>query len=150
MSISKVDFPPPETPVTQVNTPKRNFRRDVLQIVGARPRDLDHPVLVDPPAPSGNGDLLQADEILAGQRARIGHDLARRPLRDHLAAMDAGTRPDIDDVIRRMDRVFVMLDDDHGIADISEMNQRLEKPRIVALMQPDRGLVENIEHAGQS
>ena len=28
--------------------------------------------------------------------------------------------------------------------------QRFQEPRIVALVQPDRGLVEHVEHAGQA
>jgi hypothetical protein len=48
------------------------------------------------------------------------------------------------------DRVLVMLDDDHGIADVAQVPQRIQQPGIVALMQADRRLVEHVEHAGQA
>ena len=43
-----------------------------------------------------------------------------------------------------------MLDHEHGVAHVAQRFQRLEQPRIVALMQADRGLVQHIEHAGQA
>ena len=73
-----------------------------------------------------------------------------RALRDDLAAMNAGARPDIDDVIGGEDRILVMLDDDHAVAEVAQPPQRVEQPRIVALMQTDRGLIEHIKHAGEA
>ena len=64
--------------------------------------------------------------------------------------MDAGAGADIDDIIREPDRILVMLDDDHRVADVAQMDERFEKARIVALMQADRRLVEHIEHAGEA
>ena len=72
------------------------------------------------------------------------------PFGDDLAAMDAGAGPDVDDMIGGEDRVLVMFDDDHRIAEIAQPPQRVEQPRIVALMQADRGFVEHVEHAGQA
>ena len=63
--------------------------------------------------------------------------------------MHACRRADVDDIISRHDRVFVMLDDDHGIADIAQVFQRFQQPGIVALVEADRGLVEHVEHAGE-
>jgi hypothetical protein len=40
VSISKVDLPPPETPVTQVKRPS-GIGGDVLQVVAARADDLE-------------------------------------------------------------------------------------------------------------
>ena len=76
-------------------------------------------------------------------------DILRRAFGHDMAAMHARAGPDIDHIIGGHDRVFVMLDDDHRIADVAQPPQRIEQPRIVALMQPDRGLVEHVEHAGQ-
>ena len=42
-----------------------------------------------------------------------------------------------------------MLDHDHGVAEVAQATERIEEARIVALVQPDRRLVEHIEHAGQ-
>ena len=43
-----------------------------------------------------------------------------------------------------------MFDDDHRIADIAQVFQRVEQAGIVALVQTDRGLVEDVENAGKA
>ena len=98
---------------------------------------------------SGIGDLARAGEILAGERVRVGHDLGRRALGDDLAAMDAGGRADVDDVVGLADGVLVMLDDDDRVAEVAEVPERVEQAGVVALVQADRRLVEDVEHAGQ-
>ena len=74
---------------------------------------------------------------------------AGRALGDDLAAMDAGGRADVDDVVGLADRVLVVLDDDHGVAEVAQVLERVEQAGVVALVQADRGLVEDVEHAGQ-
>ena len=80
----------------------------------------------------------------------LRHDVLGRALGDDLAAVDAGGRADVDDVVGRADRVLVVLDDDHGVAEVAQVAQRLEQARVVALVQADRRLVEHVEHAGQA
>jgi hypothetical protein len=72
---------------------------------------------------------------------------AGSPLEDHLAAMLAGARPEVDDPVRRPDGLLVMLDDDDGVAEIAEPPERREQLAVVALVQTDRRLVEHVEHA---
>ena len=71
-------------------------------------------------------------------------------MRDHLAAMLAGARPHVDDVVGVADRVLVMLDDEHGVAEVPEPLQRHQQPVVVALVQADARLVEHVEHARQA
>ena len=80
----------------------------------------------------------------------VGGDLRRRPLGDDLAAVNARAGPDVDDVIGGENRVLVMLDDDHRVAEFAQAPQRVQEARVVALVQADRGLVEHIEHAGEA
>ena len=68
---------------------------------------------------------------------------------DHLTAVLAGTRADVDDPVGRGDGVLVVLDDDEGVAEVAQPGQRLDEPVVVALVQADRGLVEDVEHADQ-
>ena len=56
---------------------------------------------------------------------------------DHLAAVHAGTRPDIDNMVRIADRVFIVLDYQDGIAQITEVNERAQQAFIIPLMEPD-------------
>jgi hypothetical protein len=67
-----------------------------------------------------------------------------------VAAMDAGAGAHIDDIIGGADRILVMFDDDHGVAEIAQALERDEQPIIVALVQADRGLVEDVEHAREA
>ena len=42
-----------------------------------------------------------------------------------------------------------MLDDDEGVADVAEVGERVDEPLVVALVQADRGLVEDVEDADE-
>ena len=86
---------------------------------------------------------------MSGQRIGIGLDFLGRPLGDDLAAVHARPGADVDDIVGGEDRVLVVLDDDDGVAELAQALERLQEPRVVALMQPDRRLVEHIEHAGE-
>jgi len=94
---------------------------------GPRTPHPDRPSRFRRPASFRHGDLLQSDEILAGQRGGIGHDRGRFALRYDLTAMDSGAGTHVHDVIRRADRLFVMLDHDHGVAQIAQPQQRLQQ-----------------------
>src|ERR1700679_1691720 len=85
------------------NTPPRARFRD------AGPGDSRHVV-------SWRGQ--HASEVLAGRASRVGRDLLRRTGRDDLAATVTTTRTQVDDVVRGLEDVEVVLDDDHGVAGI--------------------------------
>ena len=63
--------------------------------------------------------------------------------------MLAGARPEIDDVVGGPYCFFVVLDDDDGVAEVAKARQRGQQLAVVALVQPDRGFVEHIQHAGE-
>ena len=73
-----------------------------------------------------------------------------RALRDDVAAVDAGAGADVEHVVGGADGVLVVLDHDHGVAEVAQPLQRFEQARVVALVQPDRRLVEHVEHAGEA
>ena len=79
----------------------------------------------------------------------VRHDLFGRALGDDVAAVHAGARAHVDDVIGREDRVAIVLDDDDAVADVDEAPQRFEQARVVARVKADRGLVEHVEHADE-
>jgi hypothetical protein len=84
---------------------------------------------------------------LPGQARRIGHDIFGQAFRHQLAAVNAGARAHVDDVIGGADRLVVVLDHDHRVAEIAQTLQRIQQPFVVALMQPDGRLVQHIQHA---
>ena len=57
--------------------------------------------------------------------------------------------PDVDDVVGHLDRVLVVLDHDHGVAEVAEAHERVDEAVVVALVEADRRLVEHVEHADQ-
>jgi hypothetical protein len=67
----------------------------------------------------------------------------------HPAAVLAGSGPDVDDVVGHLDGVLVVLDHQHGVAQVPEPNQGLDQPVVVPLVEPDRRFVEDVEHAHQ-
>ena len=48
------------------------------------------------------------------------------------------------------DRVLVVLHHDHGVADVAQVLERFQQAGVVALVQADGGLVQHVEHAGET
>ena len=147
--MTSVDLPPPETPVTQVKRPSGTATVTFFRLLPRAPTIFSSLPGAGARRFVGNRHRPLAREIMAGQRRRVGGDLARRSFRDDLAAMHARARPDVDHIVGGEDRVLVVLDHDHGVAEVAQAPQRIEEAGVVALVQADRRLVEDIEHARQ-
>ena len=89
------------------------------------------------------------DRYWPGERTRRAEHLLERARDDDLAAVLPGARTDVDDVVGDPDRLFVVLDDDHRVPEVAQAHQRVDEPLVVALVQPDRRLVEHVQHADQ-
>ena len=63
--------------------------------------------------------------------------------------MNTRAGADIDHMIRRQNGVLVVLDHQHGIAEVAKTLERHQQPLVVLLVQTDGGLVQHVEHAGQ-
>ena len=68
---------------------------------------------------------------------------------DDFPAETAGSGAEVDEVVRRGDGVLVMLDNDEGITLVAEGDERLEEGGIVAGVEADGGLVEDVEDAAE-
>ena len=95
----------------------------------------------------GQTDHAPSHKISAGQRVGTGHDLLGRARADHLATVLASTRAHIDHVVRGANRILVMLNHDHGVANVTQALQRGDQALVIALVQANRRLVQNVEHA---
>ncbi len=145
----KLDLPEPETPVTQVKVPSGMAAVTFLRLLAVAPVRVSFlPVPLRRVGRERDG--AAAGEIIGGQAVLVGEHLVERAAGDHLAAMDAGARAHVDDIIGVADRVLVMLDDDDGVAEIAQAAEGDEQPVIVALVEADAGLVEHVEHAGEA
>ncbi len=90
-----------------------------------------------------------AGEVLAGGRLLHALHLRGRALGDDPPAVFARAGAEVDEVVGGAHRLLVVLDHDHRVAEIAQPLQRGDQLRVVTLVQPDRGLVEDVQHADQ-
>ncbi|MNE60059.1 hypothetical protein D3C80_1551830 [compost metagenome] len=64
--------------------------------------------------------------------------------------MHTRTRTDVDHVVSGADRIFIVLNHNHRIAKVTQMNQRAEQALVIALMQADRRFIQHVHHANQT
>ena len=77
------------------------------------------------------------------------HHLGRGALGHDPAAVHPGARTQIDHVVGLAYRVFIVLDHDHGVAEIAQVHQRVEQALVVALVQADGRLVQDVHDPHQ-
>ena len=59
------------------------------------------------------------------------------------------SRTDVNDVVRDPNGVLVVFDNDQRVAEVSQPQQRLDESLVVALVQTDRGLVQDVEDTNE-
>ena len=135
---------------------------DVLQVVGAGALDLQ-PALAGAgcrgsvgarrgegaasvrPVASRVGESGWAAAELFGQ----GGFLLQRSLQHDLAAEQAGAGAEVDDVVGTAHGVVVVLNHQQRIALLAQLFEGVEQGGVVARVQADGRLVEDVEHAAQ-
>src|SRR5262249_11130401 len=95
-------------------------------------------------------DTARAGEILSGERVWIRLDVVNIALGDDIASMLTRTRPHVDDIVGGAHRLLIVLDDQQRIAQVAPAGQRLDQARVVALVQADTRLIEDVEHTHQA
>ncbi len=128
--------------------PEREARVDVLQVEGARALHHDRFAI----ALATRGRRFERDlpaQQSRGRRVELRH-LGRRPLRDDATAVTPGARADVDEPIGGSQSGVVVLDDDDRVARVAQRSQRAEQTILVACVQADGRLVEDVEHSLQS
>ncbi len=124
--------------------PERDVDVDVAQVVRRRAADLQrsrrcpHRLLEAGPVvemPAGDGG--------AGPQPVDG------ALEHHLATRSAGAGAEIDDVVGDRDRLRLVLDDQHGVALVPQLQQQVVHPLDVVRVQADGGLVEHVGDVGE-
>ena len=140
-------FSRPGDPGDAGHDPQGDVHVNVLEVVGAGPPDAQLPRGLA--ARCRQRDRQAAGQVVAGQRVGMVEDLLGGPLGDHLAAMDAGTRPHVDHMIGLENGLLVVLHHQHGVAEVAQPLEGVEQPPVVALVQADGRLVEDVEDADQ-
>src|SRR4029077_5509521 len=128
---------------------QRDLRGQLREVVAARADDADLPARIRADAQPGHCDTASAREVLAGDRSGVGGDVARCALRHQMTAVRTGARPQVHDVVGLADRLLVVLDNDHRVAEVAQLLERRQQAPVVALVQPDRGLIEDVHDSGE-
>ena len=123
---------------------ERDVDVDVLEVVQVGPAHLER---------SGRPADLRLErgavvEVLAGRGAAAAQtrDVA---LEHDGAAVAPRTRTEVDDVVGDLDHLRLVLDDEHRVALVAQLEQQLVHPLDVVRVQPDRRLVEDVGDVGE-
>ncbi len=105
------------------------------------------------PQPPGRGaHLLLEDgavvQVPPGQRA-AGAQPGDGAGEADGAAGRARAGPEVDDVVGELDERRLVLDDEHGVALVAQLQQEPGDPGHVVRVQPGRRLVEDVRHVGE-
>ena len=95
-----------------------------------------------------DSNFLSSCQIIGRQRLRLEESL-EIALVHHLAALAPRAWTEVDDVVGIPHHLFVVLDDNDGIAAIAQALKGRDKPLVVARVKADRRLVEDIEDASE-
>ena len=63
--------------------------------------------------------------------------------------MNTGAGADIHDPVGAHHGLFIVFYDDERVAEVTHVFQRIDQLGIVALMQTDAGLIQNIQNTGK-
>ena len=79
----------------------------------------------------------RSGKILTGQTFAHTHNFFRSPDGSNISSVNTRTRSQVDKIIRRAERLLVMLYDNNGIPLVAEIRERIDEFLIVALVQSD-------------
>ena len=127
---------------------ERNGDVNILQVVAVRAENGDG-FSVGAAACFGYRDFHLAGKILAGERCGIRGDIFGRARSDEIAAGFSRARTKIHHVIRAANRFFVVLDDQHGVAQVAQRFKSGQQAAVVARVQADGRLVQHVKDAAQ-
>ena len=150
MSLTSVDLPEPDTPVTATKQPSGKSTSMFLQVVLAGAPDREPLVARLAAHARAPGCVRLPDRYWPVIDALFLSSPLTVPGVDDVAAVLAGAGADVDHVVGDPDRLLVVLDDEHGVAEVAQADERLDEAAVVALVQADRRLVEHVEHADQA
>src|ERR1700722_11634302 len=122
---------------------------DVLQVVAVRAENGDG-FAIGRAASVWDIDFHAAGKILAGERSGIGGNVVGRSGGNQIAARFARAGTKIENIIGAANGFLVVLDDQDGVAQIAQGLQRGEQLTVVARVEADGGLVQNVQNAAKA
>ena len=122
---------------------------DAVEVVLTGPLDRDLPTGLTRTAGHREADLVGTGEEATGRGPLVGEETSERSGVDDVSPVLTSAGTDVDDPVRCGDGVLVVLDDDEGVAEVAQPGQRLDEAVVVALVQADARLVEDVEDADE-
>ena len=98
----------------------------------------------------GHPDLFGPGEVLPGERFGAAGDVRRGPAGHHLPPVHPRPGAEVHDVVGRLHRLQVVLHHHHGVADVAQVLQGPDQLPVVPLVEPDGGLVQDVQHPHQA
>ena len=124
--------------------PERDVDVDVLEVVRRGAADLQR-------AGRRAHRLLEGRPVVevAAGRGVTPPQPVHGALEADRAAPGAGARTEVDDVVGDRDGLGLVLDDEHRVALVAQLQQQVVHPLDVVRVQADRGLVEDVGDVGE-
>src|SRR5260370_6590232 len=127
---------------------ERDHQIEILEVVQAgaiETQESAHGLV----AHVGHGNPQLPAEVPAGEGFMLLKHGRIRTGEEQLAAELSSARTEIDDAIRGLNRVRVVLDDEHRIPQIAERLEDIDEPLRVAGMQADGRFIKHVECANE-
>src|SRR5438874_4758754 len=106
---------------------KRDLDVEIAQVVLARSFDANDAGRIHPATDFGNRYLQLTAQVTPSDRILVGAHFIDGAFGDDEAAVLSRTRPEVDQMIGRLHRLFVVLDDNDSVAEVTELAKGVEK-----------------------
>ena len=129
--------------------PQREADLYMLQVVFTCARERELGAVLQRALASTLAPVPAIAHVAPGEGGRVLGQFLQGPSRHHLSALLPGARTKVDDVVSLADGLFIMLHYHNAIALVLQTVQCAEQLGIVARVQTDGGLVEDVTHTTQ-
>ena len=127
---------------------ERQFKIHILQIIRFAAEDANE-FAVRRAALGRHGNFQFAAQIAPRQRIGVLLDFFRAALGDQMPARVARAGAEVHHVVGAANGFLIVLDDEHGVAQVAQFFERGNQAVVVARVQADGRLVQHVEHAAQ-
>ncbi len=144
-----MDLPDPDTPVNRHQRPQRNHHVEILQVVHARAEDAEKSPVWFVPERRARESAIRRTDISPSAIARSRRRMASGPAYINFPPSSPAPGAEIEQIVRGVDRVRIVLDDENRVAQIAQTFENRDQPVRVARMQSDRRFIQHVQRADQ-
>ncbi len=128
---------------------QRDRHVDPLEVVAAGALDLEALIASGDAPARRDRDRLPAREVASRQRGRALEDAGEGPLVDDPPAVPARAGAEVHHVVRLAHHLRLVLHHEDRVAEVAQSLEDTDQPPVVARVQTDAGLVEDVERVDQ-